>query len=62
MILVSVLFLTGHATPDKQFRTILLGFNHMVHCDPQKSPDTPGSPEGNNEGPGTASSEPLLPS
>ena len=28
----------------------------------QKSPDTPGSPEGNTEGPGTASSEPLLPS
>ena len=25
-------------------------------------PDTPGSPEGNTEGPGTASSEPLLPS
>ena len=31
-------------------------------CDPQKSPDTPGSPEGKTEGPGTASSEPLLPS
>ena len=29
---------------------------------PKKSPDTPGSPEGNTEGPGTASSEPLLPS
>ena len=28
----------------------------------QKSPDTPLSPEGNTEGPGTASSEPLLPS
>ena len=28
----------------------------------QKSPDMPGSPEGNTEGPGTASSEPLLPS
>ena len=28
----------------------------------QKSPDTPGSPEGNTEGPGTDSSEPLLPS
>ena len=28
----------------------------------EKSPDTPGSPEGNTEGPGTASSEPLLPS
>ena len=25
-------------------------------------PDTPRSPEGNTEGPGTASSEPLLPS
>ena len=25
-------------------------------------PDTPGSPEGNTEGPGNASSEPLLPS
>ena len=32
----------------------------LVSCDPQKSPDTPGSPEGNTEGPGTASSEPLL--
>ena len=31
-------------------------------CDPQKFPDTPGSLEGNTEGPGTASSEPLLPS
>ena len=30
-------------------------------CDPQKSPDTLGSLEGNTEGPGTASSEPLLP-
>ena len=29
---------------------------------PITSPDTPGSPEGNTEGPGTASSEPLLPS
>ena len=28
----------------------------------QKSPDTPGSPEGNTEVPGTTSSEPLLPS
>ena len=28
----------------------------------QKSPDTPGSPEGNTEGPSTASSEPLRPS
>ena len=28
----------------------------------QKSPDTPGSLEGNTEGPGTASSEPPLPS
>ena len=27
-----------------------------------RAPDTPGSPEGNTEGPGTASSEPLLPS
>ena len=33
-----------------------------VALGPQKSPDTPGSPEGNTEGPGTASSEPLLPS
>ena len=33
-----------------------------VTSSPQKSPDTPGSPEGNTEGPGTASSEPLLPS
>ena len=31
-------------------------------CVAQKSPDTPGSLEGNTEGPGTASSEPLLPS
>ena len=29
---------------------------------PQKFPDTPVSLEGNTEGPGTASSEPLLPS
>ena len=29
---------------------------------PKKPLDTPGSPEGNTEGPGTASSEPLLPS
>ena len=36
--------------------------NPCISCDPQKSPDTPGSPEGNTEGPGTASSEPLLPS
>ena len=28
----------------------------------QRSPETPGSLEGNTEGPGTASSEPLLPS
>ena len=32
------------------------------HKNAQKSPDTPGSPEGNTEGLGTASSEPLLPS
>ena len=38
---------------------IFLGLQN--HCT-QKSPDTPGSPEGNTEGPGTASSEPLLPS
>ena len=37
-------------------------FHGVASCDPQKSPDTPGSPEGNTEGPGTASSEPLLPS
>ena len=35
---------------------------HRLSCPVQKSPDTPGSPEGNPEGPGTASSEPLLPS
>ena len=35
----------------------------LLELDPEKkSPDTPGSPEGNTEGPGTASSEPLLPS
>ena len=34
----------------------------LRHGQTQKSPDTPGSPEGNTEGPGTASSEPLLPS
>ena len=28
----------------------------------QKSPDTPGSPEGNTEVPGTTSFKPLLPS
>ena len=36
-------------------------FSRFYMC-AQKSPDTPGSPEGNTEGPGTASSEPLLPS
>ena len=35
---------------------------HNLATKPQKSPDTPGSLEGNTEGPGTASSEPLLPS
>ena len=39
----------------------LLGATHLS-CDPQKSPDIPGSLEGNTEGPGTASSQPLLPS
>ena len=32
--------------------------NHMQ----KNHPGLPGSPEGNTEGPGTASSEPLLPS
>ena len=49
---------------------LLLAFAWSTHAVPrspspvptQKSPDTPGSPEGNTEGPGTASSEPLLPS
>ena len=36
-----------------------LGLAQRKSCDPQKSPDTPGSPEGNTEGPGTASSEPT---
>ena len=36
--------------------------NPRTYGHPQKSPDTPGSLEGNTEGPGTASSEPLLPS
>ena len=35
-----------------------MGSHRVGHA--QKSPDTPGSPEGNTEGPGTASSEPLL--
>ena len=35
-------------------------YSRGVTKDP--GPDTPGSPEGNTEGPGTASSEPLLPS
>ena len=34
----------------------------VKYTPPGASPDTPGSPEGNTEGPGTASSEPLLPS
>ena len=38
----------------------LRGATLRPRCDPQKSPDKPGSPEGNTEGPGTASSEPLL--
>ena len=33
-----------------------------THSSVLACPDTPGSPEGNTEGPGTASSEPLLPS
>ena len=33
----------------------------LYSCDPQKSPDTPGSPEGNTEVPDTTSFEPLLP-
>ena len=40
----------------------IIGLEGEPSCDPQKSPDTPDSPEGNTEGPGTASSEPLLPS
>ena len=35
---------------------------NLFRCDPQKAPYTPGSPEGNTEVPGTAASEPLLPS
>ena len=38
------------------------GSLRTMSCDPQKSPDTPGSPEGNTEGPGTTTSGPLLPS
>ena len=34
----------------------------ILWCSAFFVPDTPGSPEGNTEGPGTASSEPLLPS
>ena len=34
----------------------LLGRPDSLPATPQKSPDTPGSPEGNTEGPGTASS------
>ena len=51
---------------DSLEKTLMLGGiggrRRRESCDPQKSPDTPGSPEGNTEGPGTASSEPLLPS
>ena len=36
-----------------------MGFSRQEYW---SGPDTPGSPEGNTEGPGTASSEPLLPS
>ena len=38
------------------------GMSKMYGDKAQKAPDTPGSLEGNTEGPGTASSEPLLPS
>ena len=38
-----------------------VGLKLNIQKNPQKSPDTPGSPEENTEGPGTASSEPLPP-
>ena len=54
----------GVGAGDRQVRRVRktqssdkLGGDRAVHA-----PDTPGSPEGNTEGPGTASSEPLLPS
>ena len=37
-------------------------YSHEIKRGLPLGPDTPGSPEGNTEGPGTASSEPLLPS
>ena len=47
---------------------LLFKREHCPSCSPlaknqysQKFADTPGSLEGNTEGPGTASSEPLLP-
>ena len=46
------------AESEEELKSLLM----KVKEDPQQSPDTPGSPEGNTEGPGTASSEPLLPS
>ena len=46
----------GEATKaDKVILSFTPGFQRRNHnfasCDPQKSPDTPGSPEGNTEGP-----------
>ena len=42
-------------------QTLMFWYCFWPHC-ASGTPDTPGSPEGNTEGPGTASSEPLLPS
>ena len=41
---------------------VAITVNKCLKCSTWIQSDTPGSPEGNTEGPGTASSEPLLPS
>ena len=46
------------AESEEELKSLLM----KVKVESEKAPDTPGSPEGNTEGPGTASSEPLLPS
>ena len=55
--------ISAHKTrPDSPLPTMQGAAIGIRNGEAQKSPDTPGSPEGNTEGPGTASSEPLLPS
>ena len=66
ILIAAILFTTtacaaGGKTSSKGVLPMKLNIQ-IDNGNPQKSPDTPGSPEGNTEGPGSASSEPLLPS